>query len=132
MGALSVWPGRARTATGEIKIGLTAATLGATFDAARTDRARLVLEAGAWAGVLQTAVLRPSPTDSGPFPFFAFALGARAEFALSRVLFVEIGVAGAVPLVRQGFLVSRVEEPLLWREPALAGIGFFGLGTSFP
>ena len=132
LGALFVSPGHARTAEGEIEIGLTAATLAATFDAARTSRARLVLEAGAWAGALQAAVLRPSPTDSGPFPFLALDVGARAEFALSRVMFVEIGAAGALPLVRQGFLVSGVEQPLLWREPALAGLGFFGLGTSFP
>jgi len=131
VGALYLSPSRASTAAGNIQIGLSAATLGATFEAARFNAARLVLEGGAWAGMLQTAVLSPAPADSGPYAFLAVDLGAHAQLAISRVLFAEVGGALGVPLVRRGLFVARVEQPL-WREPALGGLGFFGVGASFP
>jgi hypothetical protein len=129
--ALYVSPTTATSATGRVQIGLSAAALGVTFDAARVDRVRLMLEAGAWGGALQTAVLSPTPTAQGPFPFLAFDLGARAQIALSRGVFAEVGGALLLPLMRRGLFVAGAAEPI-WREPALAGVGFFGLGVSFP
>jgi hypothetical protein len=130
-GALYLSPTIASRDTGRVQIGLSAATLGATFDAARLDHVRLMLEADAWGGALQTAVLSPTPTAPGPFAFLAFELGARAQTALSRGVFAEIGGGLAVPLLRRGLFVAGAAEPI-WREPALAGLGFFGLGASFP
>jgi hypothetical protein len=130
-GALYLSPAIASRDTGRVQIGLSAATLGATFDAARLDHVRLMLEADAWGGALQTAVLSPTPTAPGPFPFLAVELGARAQIALSRGVFAEIGGGLAVPLLRRGLFVAGAAEPI-WREPALAGLGFFGLGASFP
>ena len=131
LGTVYLAPGRAVTSTGEVRIGLTAATLGATFEAAATKQVRLVLEAGAWAGVLQSTVLRPTPNGSGPFPFLALDGGAQIELAITRGVFAEIGGGGLVPLLRRGFLVAPAGQAL-WREPALGGLGFFGLGASFP
>jgi hypothetical protein len=130
-GALYVSPTTASAGTGRAQIGLSAAALGVTFDAARFDRVRLMLEAGAWGGALQTAVLSPTPTAPGPFPFLALDLGARAQIALSRGVFAEIGGALALPLIDRSLLVAGAAKPI-WREPALAGLGFFGLGASFP
>ncbi len=130
-GALYLSPTTASRATGRVQIGLSAAALGVTFDAARVDRVRLMLEAAAWGGALETAVMSPTPTAPGPFPFLAVDLGARAQIALSRGVFVEIGGALLLPLIRRGLFVAGAAEPI-WREPALAGLGFFGVGASFP
>jgi hypothetical protein len=130
-GALYVSPTTASGNPGLVRVGLSAVALGATFDAARLDHVRLMLEAGAWAGALQTAALSPRPVAAGPFPFLALELGARAQVALSRGVFAEIGGALALPLIRRGLVVAGATEPI-WREPALAGLGFFGLGASFP
>jgi len=131
LGAVYLAPGRALTSTGEVWVGLTSATLGVTFEAAATQQVRLVLEAGAWAGVLQSTVLRPTPNGSGPFPFLAMDAGAHVELKLTRGVFAEIGVVGLSPLLRHELLVAHIERPL-WQEPALGGLVFFGLGASFP
>jgi hypothetical protein len=131
LGALYLAPGRALTSAGEVQVGLTTATLGVTFEAAAAQQVRLVLEAGAWAGALQTCVLRPTPNGSGPFPFLALDAGAHVELKLTRSVFAEIGAVGLSSLVRHELLVANVGQPL-WREPALGGLVFFGLGVPFP
>jgi hypothetical protein len=130
-GALYVTPTTASGGAGRVQIGLSAVALGVTFDAARVDRVRLILEAGASGGALHTSVLSPTPTATGPFPFVSFDLRASAQIALSRGAFVEVGGALMLPLIRRGLFVAGEAEPI-WREPALAGLAFFGLGASFP
>ncbi|HEY3256483.1 MAG TPA: hypothetical protein VGJ91_21135, partial [Polyangiaceae bacterium] len=131
VGAVYLAPGRALTRAGEVWVGLTSATLGVTFEVAAAQQIRLVLEAGAWAGVLQSSVLRPTPNGSGPFPFLALNAGAHVELQLSRAVFAEIGAVGLVPLLRRELLVAPLGQPL-WQEPVLGGLGFLGLGASFP
>jgi len=131
LGAVYLAPGRSVTSTGEVWVGLTSATLGVTFDAPVSPQIRLVLEAGAWAGALQSTVLRPTPNGSGPFPFLALDAGAHVQLELSRAVFAELGGIGLTPLLRHEFSVAHVEQPL-WQEPALGGLLFFGVGASFP
>jgi len=130
LGAVYLGPGQALTSAGEVWVGLTSATLGITFEAAAARRVRLMLEAGAWAGVLQSTVLRPTPNGSGPFPFLALDVGAHVEVRLTRGLFAELGFVGLTPLVRHELLVAPTGQTL-WHEPALGGLLFFGLGASF-
>lgn len=117
---------------GALDIGLTRASVLLTFDAGRTERVRLVFAAGPSVGALHVAVRRPAPViEPGDFWFAAAQLGAGLQVAVSKEIFVELGGAGLVPLVRQSFLVQGESEPL-FRQPVLAGFGFLGVGATFP
>ena len=117
---------------GDIEVGLTRVTAGVTFDVLRSRRVRVVLGAGPSLGALHVAVREPEPvTDAGDFSFIAAELGVTLQAAVSEGILMELGGAGLVPLRRQEFLARGQQEPI-WRQPAVSGVAFAGLGTLFP
>jgi hypothetical protein len=117
---------------GSLDVGVTRASALLTFDAAESDNVRLVLGAGPTLGAFHLAVRTPPPvTQSGDFWFVGTELAVRAQVAVTKGYFVEVGGAGVVPLRRQEFLV-RGQAEAVWRQPLLSGLGFLGLGARFP
>jgi|GEM_PF-6359220 len=117
---------------GSLDLGLTRASALLTFDAASSERVRLVLAAGPSLGAFHVAVRTPAPvTSPGDYWFAGLELGARLQVAVTKGIFFELGGAGLVPLARQEFLVLGQNEPV-WRQPLLAGLGFLGAGALFP
>ena len=117
---------------GSLDLGLTRASALLTFDASRSERARLVLAVGPSVGAFHLAVREPSPvTAPGDFWFAGAELGARFQLTVSKGVFVEVGGVGLLPLARQEFLVRGQDEPI-WRQPLLSGLGFLGVGALFP
>ena len=118
--------------TGSLDVGLTRASVLLTFDAARSDKVRLVLVAGPSLGALHVAVRRPAPVlEPGDFWFAAAQLGAGVQILVTKGFFFELGGAGFVPLARQSFLILDQAEPV-FRQPLLSGLGFLGVGATFP
>jgi hypothetical protein len=117
---------------GSLDIGLTRASLRASFEATGSENVRLLLAGGPSIGALHVAVLTPAPvTDPGDYPFVALELGAELQLAVTKALFLDLGVTALTPVRRQEFLVRGQAEPV-WSQPALAGLGYFGVGVMFP
>jgi hypothetical protein len=117
---------------GSLDLGLTRASVLLTFDAARSEKVRLVLAAGPSLGALHVAVRRPAPViEPGDFWFAAAQLGAGLQISVNKDFFVELGGAGFVPFTRQSFLVQDQTDPV-FRQPLLFGLGFLGVGATFP
>jgi hypothetical protein len=117
---------------GSLDIGLTRASALLTFDAARSEKVRLVLAAGPSVGALHVAVRRPAPViQPGDFWFASAQLGAALQVSVNRDIFLEFGGAGFVPFARQSFLVQGQTEPV-FRQPVVSGLGFLGVGATFP
>lgn len=117
---------------GSVDVGLTRASLLGTYDVASGEAVRWLLGAGPSFGALHLAVREPAPvTDPGDYLFLSIALESSLKVSVTRAIFVELGVAGALPLRRQEFLVRGQAEPV-WRQPILAGSGFLGVGAQFP
>lgn len=118
---------------GSLDVGLTRGTALLTYDLAyRPVSTRLWLGIGPTFGAFHVGVRAPSPvTDSGDFLFAAAEARANVEVCISQRFFVHLGLAGVVAPFRQEFLVRKQAEPV-WRQPVVAGSGFFGLGMSFP
>ncbi|HYJ09701.1 MAG TPA: hypothetical protein VEX18_11850 [Polyangiaceae bacterium] len=131
----SAWyvaPQTARQGEGDFSIGLTRGSLAVTFDAAASERVRLVLQAGPSVGAFHLAVRAPAPvTDPGDFWFAAFELGVGLQLAISERVFLELGGAGLAPLLRQEFSVRDESEPV-WEQGLVAGTAYAGLGARFP
>ena len=125
-------PRTVRGGEGVFEIGLTRATVGLTFDAARSEAVRLVLSAGPSFGAYHLAVIEPVPvTDPGDFLFAALELGANLQVAASERIFFELAGLSLVPFKRQQFLVRGQAEPV-WSQPWLSGGGLLGVGARFP
>jgi hypothetical protein len=118
---------------GSLDVGLTRASALLTYDVAyRPSSERLWLGIGPTFGAFHVGVRAPSPvTDSGDFIFAAAEARASLQVCIFRSFFVRVGLAAVVAPFRQEFLVRKQTEPV-WRQPVVAGSGFFGLGMSFP
>lgn len=117
---------------GSLDLGLTRASALLTFDAGRSERLRLVLAAGPTLGALHVAVRRPAPvTSPGDFWFTALQLAAELQVSVTKDVFVELGAGGLTPLGRQSFLVRGQSEPV-FQQPLVSGLGFLGVGATFP
>lgn len=118
---------------GSLDVGLTRGSALLTYDVGyQPGSTRLWLGFGPSAGAFHVGVRAPSPvTDSGDFAFIALEARANLEMCISGRFFVHLAAAGLVPARRQEFLVRKQPEPV-WRQPALAGSAFLGLGMSFP
>jgi hypothetical protein len=124
-------PQTARAGIGLLDGSLTRAALLVTFQAAQTRWLRLLLGAGPSLGVIHVAVREPQPvTDPGDFSFAALQAEATLQVYVTHELFVEAGGSLLAPLLRQEFLARGQAEPV-WRQPALAGRGFLGVGVLF-
>jgi hypothetical protein len=83
-------------------------------------------------GAFHVGVRSPAPvTDSGDFLFAAVEARTDFQMQVSRRIYAHFGAAGVVAPRRQEFLVRNQSDPV-WRQPALAGSAFFGLGMTFP
>lgn len=117
---------------GSLDVGLTRASVLLTFDAARSEKVRLVLAAGPSVGALHVAVRRPAPViQPGDFWFASAQLGAALQVSVNKDIFFELGGAGFAPIARQSFLVQGQTEPV-FRQPVFSGLGFLGVGATFP
>jgi hypothetical protein len=118
--------------TGSLDLSLTRGSALVTFQPLHESTVGLVLGAGAALGALHLAVREPVPvTHPGDFWFVAFQAEAELQLYLTNTLFVDLGGDVFAPIVRQEFLVRRQTEAV-WRQPVLAGRGFFGVGVMFP
>jgi hypothetical protein len=133
--AASAWytaPQTARRGEGDFSIGLTRGSLAVTFDAAASQRLRLVLQAGPSLGAFHLAVRAPVPvTDPGDFWFAAIDLAANLQLAVSERIFVELGATGSGLVLRQQFWIRDESSPV-WEQGLFAGTVHSGLGARFP
>jgi hypothetical protein len=117
---------------GSLDLGLTRCSALLSFDAISTENVRLLLVAGPSLGAFHVAVRGPSPvTAPGDYLFAGLELGSRLQVTVTKGVFVELGGAALLPLLRQEFLVLGQIDPV-WRQPQLSGVGFFGAGALFP
>lgn len=122
----------AASGIGAFDIGLTRASLLGTYDAAAGESVRWLLAGGPSLGALHLAVREPAPvTAPGDYLLLALALESELQVSVSKEVFLDLGVAGALPLRRQEFLVRGQADPV-WRQPRFAGSGFLGVGARFP
>jgi hypothetical protein len=122
----------ATTGIGSLDVGLTRASALVTFEAARSPYVRLLLGAGPSVGAFHIAVRQPAPvTGPGDYWFAAVELSANLQVAVSNSLFLDLGGAAFVPLLRQEFSIIGQTAPV-WRQPFLSGVGFLGVGALFP
>jgi len=118
--------------TGSLDLSLTRASLLVTFDAARSERVRVVLAVGPTLGALHVAVRRPAPvTSPGDYWFAAAQAGGAVQVFVTKRYFIDLGAHALLPLKRQSFLVLGQAEPV-FTQPALSGLGFLGVGAAFP
>jgi hypothetical protein len=117
---------------GSLDVGLTRGAVLATYEAAHSERLRLILGAGPSLGALHVAVRQPAPvTDPGDFWFAALTLESELQLSVAKGFFLGLGGVALTPLRRQQFLV-RGQAEAVWQEPLLAGALFFGVGATFP
>ena len=117
---------------GSLDVGLTRGSVLLTFDAARSEKVGLVLAAGPSLGALHVAVRRPAPVlQPGDFWFAAAQGQFDLQISVTKGFFIDFGGAAFVPLARQSFLVQDQAEPV-FRQPVFSGLGFFGVGSTFP
>jgi hypothetical protein len=133
--AASAWytaPQTARRGVGDFELGLTRGTLALTFDAVSGKHARLILAVGPSLGAFHLAIREPVPvTDPGDFWFASAELAASLQLAVSKAVFLDLGVSSLIPLLRQQFSVREQNEPV-WEQPLVAGTAHAGLGLRFP
>lgn len=126
---------RSQTVTrgiGSLDVGLSRVSGLVTFDAAGSEKVRLLFGAGPSVGAFHVAVRAPAPvTDSGDFWFLSAELAADLQVAVTDGFFFELGGSGVLPLRRQEFLIRGQSDPV-WRQPLVSGTGFVGVGALFP
>ncbi len=116
---------------GSVEVGLTRASVLATWEAARSDRFRLLLAAGPTVGAFHVAVRSPAPvTAPGDYWFGAAQLALGLQLLMTKALFAEAGASGFVPFRRQQFLVRGQAEPV-WSQSWVSSAFFFGVGATF-
>jgi hypothetical protein len=113
-----------------VAVGLTALQPALAIELVGSDNLKLLADLGGSVGALQIAV-RGTPAIG---PTERWFLAARAEVGaqvrLSSSFFVELAMAGLVPLVRSRLIDNGHAE--LFLQPAAGGIGRIGIGMQFP
>lgn len=120
----------ARTNRAEFAIGLTAASLGACFDALNKPKVGLDACAGFQAGALHVVVYSPDPTSPGERLWLAGRIGPRLRWRFAPPVELVLGGAAVLPLIRHDFAVEG--QPPLFETPAVGFCAGVGLGTSIP
>ena len=129
LGALYLAPTDAEVPGAAVfRVGMSALHLGAGLYALRTERHRLLLEAGLLAGTLHVSVLTPVPTKPGDFPCLAAHGGARTQVLLGWGWFLGLGGQAIVPLFYRAFKIEGRSEPV-WPQPVVGGVATLGAGV---
>jgi hypothetical protein len=84
-------------------------------------------------GSLRTVVFDPARAQTSQLPWSAVAAGVRVGLSPLAPLQLEGGVDLMTPLFRRDYLVERgpSDYVAVFSDPALAGVGFVGLGVQY-
>ena len=120
-----------RTSGGQFGLSLAAGSLGLCLWALHRPRALLKICGELMAGAVQVVVYDPIPTHPGEHVWLAPRVGPRFAYRLGERLSLELSASAVAPLVREGFAITGVQEPV-FRTAPLGLLSSFGLRVSIP
>jgi len=123
---------RATRGVGSLDVGLTRGSALLTYELGRSAGASLTFGVGPTVGAFHVAPRTPPPiTGSGDFWFAAAELSGRFQLAVTKRVLLETGGELLLAPAQQEFAV-RGQDDAVWKQPALAGSVFLGVGAPFP
>jgi hypothetical protein len=82
-------------------------------------------------GAIHSVVYVLQPTTPGDQVWGAGSLEAQVGLRLFGPIVAELGLELILPITRQRFMIADPPR-LIFQEPAAAGVGFVGLGSTIP